>query len=230
MIPQQHLRPLVKALSAAFAAAVLSTAAIAMPVLHTESAAGTGDLTGSAEGAGAIGANGLMIQGDLRDGRGGNLPNIADLYSFSVSYAGTYFFNSFGSGIFDPQLSLFDGAGNGIFWNNDASITPSNTQSAFSSMLGVGSYFIGISFAFIDAIDGIDFIFDAFGNGGPAQPGTGALAGWSDGAGLGQPGTVWDITDYKVNAYVPEPSALALSLAALGLMAGFSRRRSADQS
>ena len=226
MITMLIPRSLSKSIALAFATAALSATAIAAPTLYNETVPGTGDLTGSAEVAGTVGSNALTIMGNLRDGRGGNLPNIADLFAFSVDMAGTYYFDTYGSRIFDPQLSLFDAAGNGIIWNNDASITPSDTQSAMAVALGVGNYFIGISFAFVDAIDSSNaFIFDALGNGGPAMLGAGALAGWSDGAGLGQFGTLWDITAYTINAQVPEPGALTLSLAALGLLAGLSRRQ-----
>ncbi|MDP3223836.1 MAG: DVUA0089 family protein, partial [Rubrivivax sp.] len=124
----------------------------------------------------------------------------------------------------DPSLFLFDGSGNGIFWNNDASLAPVDTQSAFGTDLAIGSYFIALSWFGMDAEDGSGPIFDtAFSNEGGALPGTGALANWADYSGQ----DLWDRTAYNINISmrVPEPGALALSLAALGLMAGAMRRR-----
>ena len=53
--------------------------------------------------------------------------------------------------------------------------------------------------------------------------GAGAVVGWNDFSGL----SIFDNIGYTINARIPEPGALALSLAALGLLAGFSRRRQA---
>jgi hypothetical protein len=195
----------------------LSAAAWAAPTTYTE--VNTGDLPGSAEDTAAAAQFGLTILGNLTDGRGGNAPNLVDMFKFSVGLAGNYFFNTFGSAIADTQLFLFDSAGNGIHWNQDAA--PGNTLSAFSTLLGIGDYYIAVSFQGMDPDDGAGSIFDTLGNGGAAQAGSGAISSWTDFNGS----TIWDVSAYTINAYVPEPGALALSLAALGLMAGFSRRR-----
>ena len=193
-------------------------------ITYAESGAGTGDLPGTAEVVVGGAHNGLTIMGNLLDGRVGSTPNPVDMYGFSVSQAGNYFFDTFGSDIFDPQLFLFDSIGNGLYWNNDASITPSTTQSSFATTLGVGNYFIAFSFYGVDPDDGIGLIFDTLNsNEGPALAGSGAVAQWVDAFGQ----TIWDRTAYSINIHVPEPGALALSLAALGLLAGFSRRRQA---
>lgn len=213
-----------KPLAQAIAIASLTSSALAAPVIFNESAGGTGDLMASAEAAGDA-SGGLTINGNLLDGRSSFVPNLVDLFSFTVTAAGHYLINSFGSDIADPSLFLFDGSGNGIFWNNDASLAPADTQSAFSTDLAAGSYFIALSWFGMDADDGAGSIFDTLGNEGAALPGTGALAAWNDFSGL----TLWDLTAYNINISlrVPEPGALALSLAALGLMAGAMRRRPA---
>ena len=219
------LKQLCKPRAQAFAMAALSAGAVAAPVTFTESVAGTGFLPGTAEVVAGGAHNGLTILGNLVDGRGGNPPNVVDMYGFSVSQAGRYFFDTFGSDIFDPQLFLFDTIGNGLYWNNDASITPSITQSSFSTVLGAGNYFIAFSFYGVDPADGLFLpLFDTLNsNEGTALAGSGAVAQWVDAFGQ----TIWDRTAYSINIRVPEPGALALSLAALGLLAGVSRRRQA---
>ena len=220
------LKQLCKPLAQILAVAALSAGAMAAPITYAESGAGTGDLPLTAEVIGGGAQNGLTITGDLRDGRGGFVPNLVDMFRFTVGQAGTYFFDTFGSDIPDPSLFLFDSAGNGLYWNNDASIAPANTQSSFATALGLGDYFIAVAFYGMDADDGFGSIFDTLGsNGGTAFAGTGAVVGWSDFYGQ----TIWDDTAYSINIRVPEPGALALSLAALGLLAGFSRRRQATR-
>ena len=218
------LKQLCKPLAQALALAVLSAGAVAAPITFTESVGGTGFLPSTAEVVVGGAHNGLTILGNLVDGRGGNPPNLVDMYGFSVSQAGTYFFDTFGSDIFDPQLFLFDSIGNGLYWNNDASITPSDTQSSFATTLGAGNYFIAFSFFGFDPDDGQNPIFDTlFTNEGTALAGSGPVTQWTQAV----LGTIWDRTAYSINIHVPEPGALALSLAALGLLAGFSRRRQA---
>lgn len=216
-----RLRKLVLAIGLA-----LAGTAIAAPIVYNESASGTGNLPAGAEAAGAADA-GLVINGNLTDGRGGNLPNLADLYSFSVAQSGYFSFDTFGSGIADPQLFLFDNVGSGLFFNNDASIAPSNTQSSFISRLDAGIYYIGFSFYAVDPADAASNpIFDTAGsNEGRAIAGAGPLAQWQDFSGL----NLFDVTDYNINIaqVIPEPGALPLALAALGLMAAFARRRPA---
>ena len=220
MKSKQFCKPLAQAL----ALAVLSAGAMAAPISYTESVGGTGLLPSTAEVVAGGAHNGLRITGNLVDGRGGNVPNVVDMYGFSVSQAGTYFFDTFGSDIFDPQLFLFDSIGNGLYWNNDASILPSLTQSSFGTMLGAGNYFIALSFYGVDPEDGFSLMFDTLSsNEGPALAGSGAVSRWADAFGL----TIWDRTAYSISINIPEPGALALSLVALGLLAGFSRRRQA---
>ncbi len=218
------LKQLCKPLAQALAMAVLSAGAVAAPITFTESVGGTGFLPSTAAVVAGGAHNGLTILGNLVDGRGGNVPNVVDMYGFSVSQVGTYFFDTFGSDIFDPQLFLFDSIGNGLYWNNDASITPSNTQSSFATTLGAGNYFIAFSFFGFDPDDGLNPIFDTlFTNEGTALAVSGPVTQWTQAV----LGTIWDRTAYSINIRVPEPGALALSLAALGLLAGFSRRRQA---
>ena len=217
------LKQLCKPLAQILAVAVFSAGAIASPITYAESAVGTGDLPGTAEVIGGGAESGLTITGNLDDGRGGFGPNLVDMFRFTVGQAGTYFFDTFGSVIPDPSLFLFDSAGNGLYWNNDASVTPSNTQSSFATSLGLGDYYIAVAFYGLDASDGVGSIFDTLGNEGTALAGTGAVVGWNDFYGL----NIYDNVAYTINARVPEPGALALSLAALGLLAGFSRRRQA---
>ena len=116
------LKQLCKPLAVAVAA--LSAGAMASPITYAESVGGTGFLPGTADFIGAGAESGLTITGNLKDGRGGFGPNLVDMFRFSVGQVGTYFFDTFGSDIPDPALFLFDSAGNGLYWNNDASITP----------------------------------------------------------------------------------------------------------
>lgn len=217
------LKQLCKPLAQALALAVLSAGAVAAPISYTESVGGTGFLPGTAEVVAGGAQNGLTILGNLNDGRGGFGPNLVDMFQFSVGQAGTYFFDTFGTVIPDPALFLFDIAGNGLYWNNDASVTPSNTQSSFATTLGLGNYYIAVAFYGLDPNDGVGSIFDTLANEGPALAGSGAVVDWTDFYGL----SIYDNIAYTINARVPEPGALALSLAALGLLAGFSRRRQA---
>ena len=217
------LKQLCKPLTQALALAVLSAGAVAAPISYTESIGGTGFLPGTAEVVAGGAQNGLTILGNLNDGRGGFGSNLVDMFRFSVGQAGTYFFDTFGTVIPDPALFLFDIAGNGLYWNNDASVTPSNTQSSFATTLGLGNYYIAVAFYGLDPNDGVGSIFDTLANEGPALAGSGAVVGWTDFYGL----SIYDNIAYTINARVPEPGALALSLAALGLLAGFSRRRQA---
>ena len=214
-------KQLCKRLTQAVAMAALSASAVAAPIVFAESAAGTGFLPGTAQVVAGGAQNGLTITGSLRDGRGGFTPNLVDMFRFTVGQAGTYFFDTFGSVIPDPALFLFDSAGKGLYWNNDASVTPSNTQSAFATTLGLGNYFIAVAFSGLDPDDGAGSIFNTLANEGTAFAGTGAVVAWNDFYGQ----SLFDNIAYTINARVPEPGALALSLAALGLLAGFSRRR-----
>jgi hypothetical protein len=204
------------------AAALFSTGAFAAPTVYTESDPGTGALPIGSAYAGAA-EGGLMINGWLKDGKGGNTPNLVDMYKFNVGYAGTYFFNTQGTSIVDTQLFLFDSSGKGLAWNNDVDLANGNAQSAFSTFLGLGDYYIALSFWGVDPEDDLMMpVFDTLGtNDGPANAGAGAVANWVDFYGQ----TLWDRDAYTINAYVPEPGALALSLAALALMAGVARRR-----
>ena len=207
----------------ALAVAALSAGAMAAPITYTESVAGTGDLPGIAEIVVGGAENGLTITGKLKDGRGGFGPNLVDMFKFTVGQAGTYSFDTFGSFIPDTALFLFDIAGNGLYWNNDASIAPVNTLSSFATALGLGDYYIAVAFYGLDPGDGVGSIFDTLGNEGAALAGTGAVVGWNDFYGQ----NIYDNIGYTINARIPEPGALALSLAALGLLAGLSRRRQA---
>ncbi|MCA3240624.1 MAG: hypothetical protein ING89_04945 [Rubrivivax sp.] len=216
-------KSLFKSVSVALATATLAVAAWASPVVYVETPTGTGDLPGTAETAAAsIGE--LQIQGTFLDGNGGNPRNLVDLYGFSITNAGRYFFNTIGSEVADTRLFLFDSAGNGLVWNNDYTDPATSTLSALDSFLDVGSYFIGVSFGDMDPFDGATMsIFDTLGSGGGALSGSGALAGWTN----FNPDLLFDRSSYVINAYIPTPSALALALAALGLMAGVSARRRA---
>lgn len=214
------------AATAALAFTLAAGPALASPTLYAESAAGTGDLVASAEWAGSVGTGGLTITGNLLDGKGGFTPNLSDLFGFTISKAGTYRFDTFGSNVADPALFLFDADGKGLFWNNDASVAPVDTQSAFSTMLAAGTYYIGFAFYGVDPDDGTELgMFDTVGsNEGFAMPDAGALTAWMDFYGQ----TIWDFTGYQINinGVVPEPGVLALAFGGLALAAAARRRRS----
>jgi len=183
---------------------------------------GTGDSLLTALSAGSA-SSGLVINGNLLDGRGGQTPDVSDLYKFSVGFAGRYDFTSVGSLVSDLQLFLFDSTGNGLFFSNLTG--GSITQGSFTiDNLGIGDYYIGVSFFGVDPLDGMgDGMFDTLGatqGGGMA----GALDSWLNASAFNQPGDQWDITGYSVRISVPEPGALSLALLALMLM-GAARRR-----
>ena len=212
-------KSLFKSVSVALATATLATAAWASPVVHIET--GAGDLPGTAEIAAPAGFADLRIEGSFLDSSGGNPLNLADLYGFSITQAGRYFFNTFGSGVADTQLFLFDATGNGLAWNNDASESPVDTWSALDAALDVGNYFIAVTWFGMDPVDDAGLsIFDTLANAGGPIAGTGVLTTWADFSGV----TLFDRGDYVITGYLPTPSALALALAALGLMAGVSAR------
>ena len=214
-----------RALGTAAAAAALSTAALAAPTSVVEVSAGTGALLGSAQSAGSV-TDLTSIVGNLRDGRGGNAPNVVDLFKFSANRSGTYFFNTIGAmgrTIADPALFLFDAAGKGVFWNNDASVSPVDTESAFVQSLTAGDYYIGVAFYGVDAYSGFNAMFDTlFSNQGGALTGAGGLDNWQNFSTFTD---LWDLSAYQVNIQVPEPPVLALAGLALGVLGWTSRRR-----
>ncbi|MCZ8173858.1 MAG: hypothetical protein O9343_01575 [Burkholderiaceae bacterium] len=213
--------PISKIASLALAAALASPAAYAAPVVYVETDTGTGSLPGGAEDAASSGFGELRIRGSFVDATGGFAPNVVDLFGFTITTAGRYFFDTAGSDVADTQLFLFDAAGKGLTWNNDRSTAPVDTWSALDAHLDIGNYFIAVSMFGLDPFDDLaNSIFDTLGNGGGANAGTGALSGWNDFSGA----SVFDRTNYVVTAYVPAPGALGLALAALGLMAGVSAR------
>ncbi|MCZ8112320.1 MAG: hypothetical protein ACK5Y8_04215 [Betaproteobacteria bacterium] len=213
--------PISKIASLALAAALASPAAYAAPVVYVETDTGTGSLPGGAEDAASSGFGELRIRGSFVDATGGFAPNVVDLFGFTITTAGRYFFDTAGSDVADTQLFLFDAAGKGLTWNNDRSTAPVDTWSALDAYLDIGNYFIAVSMFGLDPFDDLaNSIFDTLGNGGGANAGTGALSGWNDFSGA----SVFDRTNYVVTAYVPAPGALGLALAALGLMAGVSAR------
>lgn len=216
-------KSLFKSVSVALATATLATAAWAAPVVWVETPAGTGDLPGTAQIAAPAGFGELRIEGSFLDASGGNPANLVDLYGFSVTKAGRYFFNTFGSEVADTRLFLFDDAGNGLVWNNDYTDPAVSTWSALDAILDIGNYFIGVSFGDMDPIDVASMsIFDTVGNGGGALSGSGSLDDWIN---FNGDSLLFDRSSYVINAYVPTPGALSLALAALGLMASLSARR-----
>jgi hypothetical protein len=198
---------------------MLITGAAQAATVHVET--GTGFLPVDAETANAVPVVDLVIQGRLVDGRGGNAPNVVDLYGVTLD-TGDYTFATSGRAgdITDPVLFLFDGAGNGVYFNDNAA----GTQSGFWQFVSAGTYYVGIGFYGVDALDGnFDLIFDTFfANEGGPLPGAGALADWSDSFGQ----TLWDVEDYEILVTkVPEPATGALALLALVGVAAARRRR-----
>ncbi len=224
-----RLARLARCVAAGVAAASLCTAAGAATTSVVESAAGTGSLLPDAQGTGSV-TDLTRIFGTLSDARGGNVANVVDLFKFSAARDGTYFFNTIGaagSTIADPALFLFDALGNGVFWNNDVSLSPVDTEAGFVQSLAAGDYFLGVAFYGVDAFSGMDAIFDTLmSNQGSALTGVGALNNWQNFSTFTE---IWDVSGYQVNIQVPEPSALALSGLALGLLGWSSRRRPAAQ-
>jgi hypothetical protein len=214
--------PHLKIASIALAATLATSAAWASPVVYVE--ADTGALPASAEAAAPGGFGELTIRGSFIDASGAFAPNVVDLFAIAITNAGRYFFDTSGSDVADTQLFLFDAMGKGVVWNNDRSVAPADTWSAFDAYLGAGNYFIAVSLFGLDPFDDVgNSIFDTLGNGGGSIAGTGTLSGWNDFSGA----TLFDRADYMITGYVlavPAPGAFGLALAALGLMAGVSTR------
>ena len=217
---------LIPFLVVALSAASLGSAAAANTtslVGYTEN--NTGNLPGTAEVAAPAGFDQLLITGLFTDGTGGFAPNLVDLFQINITNAGHYFFDTFGSEVADTQLFLFDSAGKGLVWNNDATLTPVNTLSALDTVLNAGIYYLAVSWYGMDPLDGsMTSIFDTLGNGGGPLGGSGALASWADFSGVGQ----FDSKSYFINGYVsvvPEPAALGLMLAGLALIGRATTRR-----
>jgi len=216
---------LLKRIVLAAAALTFAIAVHAGPTVFNETGPpGTGDTLGTALSAGSA-SSGLIINGNLLDGRGGQTPNVSDLYKFSIVSASRYDFTSVGSLVSDLQLFLFDSTGNGLYFSNLTG--GSITQGSFTiDSLGIGDYYIGVSFFGVDPLDtASNAIFDTLGaTQGSGMAGALALGSWSDTSAFNQPGAQWDISGYRVSISVPEPGALSLALLALVLM-GAARRR-----
>ena len=215
---------LLKRIVLAAAALTFAMGVHAGPTVFNEPAApGTGDLLGTALNAGSA-SSGLIINGNLLDGRG-QAPNVSDLYKFSIVSASRYDFTSVGSLVSDLQLFLFDSTGNGLYFSNLTG--GSITQGSFTiDSLGIGDYYIGVSFFGVDPFDTANnALFDTLGpTQGSGMAGALALDSWLNASAFNQPGARWDISGYSVSISVPEPGALSLALLALVLM-GAARRR-----
>ncbi len=214
---------LLKRIVLAAAALTFAMGVHAGPTVFNEPAApGTGDSLLAALNAGSA-SSGLVINGDLLDSRDNRTPNASDLYKFSIGYAGKYHFTSVGSLVSDLQLFLFNSAGLGLFFSNLSG--GGITQGSFTiDNLGIGDYYIGVSFFGVDPFDTAnEAIFDTLGATRGSGMG-GALDSWLNASAFNQPGDLWDISGYRVSISVPEPGALSLALLALVLM-GAARRR-----
>lgn len=218
---------LMRAAQAVALAAVVGGASAA-PTTYTElvngAGFGTGDLPASAQSAGSVSAGLTRIVGNLNDAAGASLPNLVDVFGFSLASATRLIIDTFGSAVADTQLFLFDAAGNGVGWNNDASITPANTQSELWATLAAGDYYVAITPFGLDPIDLLGgSLFDTLGNGGGPLAGAGALDSWLDFSGA----QFFDLQAYNINFRVPTPGALPLTLLALGLAGAVAARRRA---
>jgi hypothetical protein len=181
----------------------------------------TGDSLATASG---VPASTRVIVGELfPDGRGGQAPNIADLYRIRILDPNYFFAFTVGGGgvIEDPQLFLFDSEGRGVIWNADLSVSPVDTQAGLGPLPPgylPGIYYLGISFFGVDPVSSSGFIFDIFSTGGaPSGPGgADPLTGWDNAL----PSPIWDVYGYEIQlVQVPEPSNWLLVGAALALLA-----------
>ncbi|MEO0986125.1 MAG: hypothetical protein AAFY20_11315 [Cyanobacteria bacterium J06639_14] len=132
----------------------------------------------------------------------------------------------------DPQLFLFDAAGNGIYANDDSSFSAQATLPSFSfSPVESGLYFLGISSFDLDPVSAGGEIFPdepADGVVGPTGPGGGApligFAGSSSSMG-NYTITLTGAQTIAAPAAVPEPTSIlgVWVLGALGIAARINR-------
>lgn len=163
----------------------------------------------------------------------GSIDGDADLFAIYLTAGTAFSATTTASGIdynfFDTVLYLFDAAGKGLIGNDDDG-NVGGSQSTLSSYIPTvsGLYYLAITGASYTPVSGGSAIFPSLlGQGGnvAANPGAGALTGWSS--------LTSEFGEYEIQLVgasasaasdVPEPGSLLLAGAALGV-AGLIRRR-----
>ena len=164
----------------------------------------------------------------------GSIDGDADLFAIYLTAGTAFSATTTASGIdfnfFDTVLYLFDAAGKGLIANDDDG-NVGGSQSTLSNYMPTvtGLYYLAITGASYTPVSGGSPIFPSLlGQGGnvAANPGAGALTGWSS--------VTSEFGDYEIvltgaavsraASDVPEPGSLLLAGAALGA-AGLIRRR-----
>ncbi len=197
-----------KMLKASVAGLILSVSGFANAGLITE----IGDTGDSIHTAQSLSANTTQISGSISNN------SDVDLFGFYWD-GGLLDINvSYDNSNLDSQVFLFDGLGFGLYHNDDAPFP----NSAISTTVSAGEYFVGVSSFSNDPVSVDGTIFPTFYTGqmAPTGPGGGSvLSGWEyDGVSNG----AYIVNISSVSSYpqsVPEPSTLAIfTLAIAGLV------------
>jgi hypothetical protein len=210
-------------------ASVLADTIWVEQVLGDHSLLGTAEITSSLDALVAIQGN-LFVDG-FNDSLQVDLYRIYiyDPVSFSARTVDAPGFN-----VNDPQLFLFDAAGNGVYMNDDDESGLSGSQSMLEagdplSPVSAGFYYLAIGWWDNEPLDALgQTIFNQFGFGTNGPSGAGPLDGWN-GDVLQRPDLeaayVIELTGVGFES-VPEPGSLLLLGSGVAWLVGLGARRS----
>jgi len=225
-------------LAALCAALACPAPALAGYIWNEKGLTGAGDVLATAQITFDSNYNSLsQIHGMLSSSTAVNGDTVyqVDLYQIRIANPASFSAWTTLSSAFDTQLFLFDAAGMGVYSNDDDGVGLSSLLPAGdpSNLLAAGLYYLAIAFGGFSALDGASqsiFMPGAFTDLLTADPGSGALSGWTPGFAAGTESAYsYDIfLTGATNAAIPEPASLALMMLA-GWGAYVARRRQPRQ-